>query len=69
MQMVGAQQQLRGMKVRSAIKKRCEHCKVRFFLGWGGVSCPFIATHWILVIWLTNVVVRTDCETEGRQET
>ena len=22
-------QQARGMKVRSAIKKRCEHCKVR----------------------------------------
>jgi large subunit ribosomal protein L36 len=23
-------QQARGMKVRSAIKKRCEHCKVKY---------------------------------------
>lgn len=31
-------QQTRGMKVRSAIKKRCEHCKVReldWEIGWG----------------------------------
>lgn len=32
-----AQQQVRGMKVRSAIKKRCEHCKVSGrLLEWGG---------------------------------
>ena len=29
-------QQTRGMKVQSSIKKRCEHCKVRFALDDGG---------------------------------
>lgn len=28
--MAGLQQQTRGMKVHSAVKKRCEHCKVRY---------------------------------------
>ncbi|KAI0532887.1 hypothetical protein GGR58DRAFT_147619 [Xylaria digitata] len=35
---VAIQQQTRGMKVHSSVKKRCEHCKVRgsFRLGYDG---------------------------------
>ena len=36
-----AQGQTRGMKVGSAVKKRCEHCKVRFILVHNFSSCRF----------------------------
>ena len=56
------QQQTRGMKVHSSIKKRCEHCKVRFqaaaALSWSMMRPGDVMADWVF----------TDRTTEKGQE-
>lgn len=54
------QQQIRGMKVHSSVKKRCEHCKVRQY-------CCYDLSQLGSSVWLTRLDI--GCSTQGGQAT
>lgn len=50
----GVMEQVRGMKVHSSVKKRCEHCKVRYLRPLGGHSAFVLGADWMIGEWLAD---------------